>query len=126
MEPDMKKHPETDALATRLAAAANQPPSVVPFPVSTPTEEETAPPQEAESAPRPATVAAEPTRRQRRKARATAQAAEQAEDNIVPISLRPHRELLTRYVLAASDRTRETGRVISAQQMMLERLEGGP
>jgi len=122
----MKKHPEADALEARLAAAANQPPSVVPFPVSTPTEGETAPPPEAESATPPAAAAVEPPRRQRRKARATAQAAEQPEDDTVAISLRPHRELLTRYVLAASDRTRETGRVISAQQIMLQRLEGGP
>jgi hypothetical protein len=122
MEPDMKKHPDADALATRLATAANQPVSVVPFPQSAPPEAEEAPLPLAESA----TAVEEPKRRQRRKARGTAQSAEQPEDDTVPISLRPSRGVLMRYVLAASDRTRETGRVISAQQIMLERLEGGP
>jgi hypothetical protein len=123
MEPDMKKHPDADALATRLAAAANQPVSVVPFPVTAPPEAEVAPLLPAESEGEPAIEV--PKRRKRGKARAT-QSAEQPEDDTVPISLRPSRELLMRYVLAASDRTRETGRVISAQQIMLERLDGGP
>ena len=42
------------------------------------------------------------------------------------MSLRPRREVLTRYVLAASERARETGRVVSAQHIMLEVLERGP
>ncbi|MGA8028923.1 MAG: hypothetical protein WB992_17420 [Bryobacteraceae bacterium] len=37
--------------------------------------------------------------------------------------MRPHRALLSRYVLKAADGTREAGRVISAQQIMLEVLE---
>jgi hypothetical protein len=123
---DMKKHPDADALAERLTAAANKPPVVLAFPVATPLESEVTPPVQPESAETtPTTLAPEPRRRNARKARANAQAAEQAEDNTVPISLRPHRELLKRYVLAASDRTRETGRVISAQQIMLEWLERG-
>jgi hypothetical protein len=42
------------------------------------------------------------------------------------ITLRPTKELLTRYTLAAADRTRTEGRVISAQEIMLEQLERGP
>ena len=41
----------------------------------------------------------------------------------VGITLRPVARLLNRYTLAAADRTREEGRVISAQQIMLEVLE---
>ena len=41
----------------------------------------------------------------------------------VPITLRPTKALLNRYTMAAADRTRATGRVISAQEIMLEQLE---
>jgi hypothetical protein len=41
----------------------------------------------------------------------------------VGITLRPGAKLLNRYTLAAADRTREQGRVVSAQQIMLEVLE---
>ena len=44
----------------------------------------------------------------------------------VQIALRPTRELLKRYVLSAAERTRKEGKVISAQQIMLEVLEKGP
>ena len=39
--------------------------------------------------------------------------------------MRPSKSLLQRYTLAAADRTRKAGRVISAQEIMLERLEDG-
>ena len=42
------------------------------------------------------------------------------------ITLRVPKALLKRYTLAAADRTRELGRVVSAQEVMLERLDGGP
>ncbi len=42
------------------------------------------------------------------------------------ITLRVPKALLRRYTLAAADRTRELGRVVSAQEVMLERLDGGP
>jgi hypothetical protein len=42
------------------------------------------------------------------------------------ITLRPTKELLNRYTLAAAERTRTEGRVISAQEIMLEQLERGP
>ena len=41
------------------------------------------------------------------------------------ITLRPERALLTRYTNAAADRTRKEGKVISAQQIMIEVLERG-
>ncbi len=44
----------------------------------------------------------------------------------IGISLRPPRTLLQRYTMAAAERTRETGRVVSAQEIMLEQLEHGP
>ena len=51
--------------------------------------------------------------------------AKEASDT-VQIALRPTRELLNRYVLSAAERTRKEGKVISAQQIMLEVLEKGP
>jgi hypothetical protein len=121
----MKKHPQADMLAARLTDAANKPVSVVPFPPPTNLESD-ALPSEPESEVIRTALAEESRPRRRRRARASAQLSEETEDDTVAISIRPRRELLTRYVLAASERTRETGRVISAQQIMLERLEGGP
>jgi hypothetical protein len=43
----------------------------------------------------------------------------------VGISLRPSQALLNRYILEAAKRTQKTGRVVSAQQIMLEVLEKG-
>lgn len=43
----------------------------------------------------------------------------------VGITLRPPRDLLSRYTLAAAERTRKEGRVVSAQEIMLEVLERG-
>jgi hypothetical protein len=124
--PSMKKHLQADALAARLTDAANKPPAILPFPTAAPAEVESATvtatvEPESHSAP-----ADESKRRKRRKTRTTEQFASVPEDDTVPISLRPHRDLLMRYVIAASERARETGRVVSAQQIMLERLDGGP
>jgi hypothetical protein len=47
------------------------------------------------------------------------------ETDTVPISIRPDRALLNKYILKAAERTREAGRVISAQKIMLEVLERG-
>lgn len=41
------------------------------------------------------------------------------------INLRPSRALYGRYVTMAADRSKETGRMVSAQQIMLEVLERG-
>jgi hypothetical protein len=57
--------------------------------------------------------------------RATAPKGRPATDTI-GISLRPARTLLQRYTIAAAERTRATGRVVSAQEIMLEQLEHGP
>jgi hypothetical protein len=120
----MKKHPEADALATRLAVAASQPVAVLPFPAPPSAEPETAPPPPESEA--TSTDAAEAKDRRRRKARTRATPVDQPEDDTVPITLRPRREVWTRYVLPASERTRETGRVVSGQEIILERLEDGP
>ena len=106
----MKKHRDADALAARIAEAANQPagfvanaPSVAPEPVKT------AEPKQA--------TALKPSRKSTK--------ARLPDGDTVGISLRPHRILLSRYVMKAADRTREAGRVISAQEIMLEVLERG-
>src|SRR5271170_7140749 len=43
----------------------------------------------------------------------------------VGITLRPERELLNRYTMAAAERTKREGRVVSAQEIMLEVLQRG-
>ena len=48
-----------------------------------------------------------------------------AAPDTVGITLRPDRALLNRYTNAAADRTRKEGKVISAQQIMIEVLERG-
>lgn len=48
-----------------------------------------------------------------------------APPDTVGITLRPDRALLLRYTNEAADRTRAEGKVISAQQVMLEVLERG-
>jgi hypothetical protein len=119
-EATMKRNRDSEALAARLVAAGNQPPVVLAFTpptteqpegvASEPTETLTTPVEEAK-----------PRNARRKKASAAA-----VKEDTVPISLRPPREILTRYVVAAAERTRESGRVISAQQIMLEVLERGP
>ena len=52
-----------------------------------------------------------------------AKAARPKSPETVPITLRPSNSLLNKFVLRASERTREEGRVVSAQQIMLETLE---
>jgi hypothetical protein len=127
MDLRMKKHPQADSLASRLTQAVNTPvASVVPFNAPQPVEPE----PEAEGSPQNETdppvtnvAAIEPAKPRRRR---RAQTELNEADDTVPISLRPHRKLLTRYVAAAAARMLETGRPISAQQIMLEVLERGP
>ncbi len=121
----MKKHAEADAFAARLAAAANQPPVIVHLPVGTAAQSEAMQTPSPTSDEPTASIKA-PIRKKRSRTKANAEVPEKADDDTVPISLRPPRDLLTRYVVAASDRMRETGRAISAQQIMLEVLECGP
>jgi hypothetical protein len=104
----MKKNREASELAARLAAAARQPAGTSSVPM---------PPQiTAEPAAKPtiARAAAEPAKQKKTKMK---------EPQTVPITLRPDSALWNKFVLKASERTREEGRVISAQQIMLEALE---
>ena len=101
----MKPNRSASELAARLATAASKPPALP-----------TAP---AEEAPVVSTTTTAPMRRP------AAPKGRPATDTI-GISLRPARTLLHRYTIAAAERTRQTGRVVSAQEIMLEQLERGP
>ena len=104
----MKKSRDASDLAARIAAAASkpagasstEPSTVTPFAPTTPASE--APPS------------AKPSK---------AKATKPKPPETVPITLRPSNSLLNKFVLRASERTREEGRVVSAQQIMLETLE---
>ena len=104
----MKKNSDSSELAARIAAAASQPAGTgsVPTPVLVPS-----------VAVAKTTVAAEA------RARSRPQNTKPKEPDTVPITLRPSSALLNKFVLKASERTREEGRVVSAQQIMLEALE---
>jgi hypothetical protein len=106
----MKINRDANALAARIAAAANQPAAVVAnLPGIAPAPDAAAETKHAVSSKLP------------RKPRKIIP----PDGDTVGISLRPRRALLSRYVLKAADRTREAGRVISAQEIMLEVLERG-
>jgi hypothetical protein len=117
----MKRSRDSDALAARLALAGNQPPAVLAF---TPPATEQA--QEEVASESPETVTSPVEEARPRKARKTKASLDAVKEDTVAISLRPRRALLTRYVAAASERSLESGRVTSAQQIMLEVLERGP
>jgi len=104
----MKKNREASELAARLAAAAKQPAGTSAVPASP------QPVPERPAKPAVIRVAAEPAKPKTTKVK---------EPQTVPITLRPHSALWNKFVLKASERTREEGRVISAQQIMLEALE---
>jgi|ERR1700733_4816856 len=106
----MKKHRDADALAARIAEAANQPAAVVANRPRVSTSSETLPETEQATSSKP--------KRKRVKASIP-------DGDTVGISIRPHRTLLSQYVLKAADRTREVGKVVSAQEIMLEVLERG-
>ena len=104
----MKKSRDASELAARIAAAANKPAGAGSIPpVATPTTPTVA--TKLETVP--------PVKRPKAKATKTQQ------PDTVPITLRPTNSLLNKFVLKASERTREEGRVVSAQQIMLEALE---
>jgi hypothetical protein len=109
----MKQPKGVDDLAARLGAAAASP--LVPSP--------------AAAAPAPATEAA-PVRARTRTAAKQAKPLEKGEAKKEPadtmqLTIRPTRTLYARYVSAAADRSRQLGRVVSAQEVMLEILEKG-
>jgi hypothetical protein len=103
----MKPNRDASELAARLSTAASKPPAL---PAAPAVQEEV-----------PVAKTTTPTPRNR----PAAPKGRPATDTI-GISLRPARSLLRRYTIAAAERTRETGRVVSAQEIMLEQLEHGP
>jgi hypothetical protein len=105
----MKKNRDSSELAARIAAAASQPAGASARP--TPVLASSHPPVAVMPAAPPT-----PARPKSKKARLN-------EQDTVAITLRPKSALWNKYVIKASERTREEGRVVSAQQMMLETLE---
>ena len=105
----MKKNQHSSDLAARIAAAAGQPAGTraVPAPALVAATPTTVKPQGSEPA------APVPAKQKRAKPKADS----------VPITFRPSRALWNKFVLKAAERTREEGRVVSAQQIMLEALE---
>jgi hypothetical protein len=124
-EAAMKRDRDSDALAARLTAAGNQPPVVLAFTPPLPEQTETEKAEKVASEPTE-TVTTPVEEAKPKKARKTKVTLDAVKEDTVPISLRPSRALLDRYVAAASGRSLEIGRVISAQQIMLEVLERGP
>jgi hypothetical protein len=106
----MKKNLNSSDLAAKIAAAARQPAGAtsVPAPILVSPAPVERPPVNG--------PAQTPTRAEQIKAKPR-------EPDTVPITLRPSNELLNKFVLKAAERTREEGRVVSAQQMMIEALE---
>jgi len=104
----MKKNRESSELAARISAAASQPAGT--GSASAPVLVSPAP------APKAPVVAKTPQRSKPKKLKPT-------DPDTVPITLRPTSALLSKFVLKAAERTREEGRVISAQLIMLEALE---
>lgn len=112
----MRQPKGVDDLAARLGAAAASP--LVPVP--------------AAAAPMPAAApetAAAPARARRGGTRVAAKPAKPSEKkepaDTLQLTIRPTRALYARYVSAAADRSRQLGRVVSAQEVMLEILEKG-
>jgi hypothetical protein len=106
----VKPHRDANELAARLGAAANRP---VPLP----------------EAPQPtiALVSTIPQEKPSPNPTTTPKAKRaKASTDTVATTLRPSSALLNRYTLAAAERTREVGRVVSAQEIMIEVLERGP
>jgi hypothetical protein len=104
----MKPNRDAAALAAALTSAAATP---VPLPQRTS-------PLPANSSVAPEASPSPPAAPKTKKVKAAA-------PDTVGITLRPERTLLTRYTNEAADRTRAEGKVISAQQIMLEVLERG-
>jgi hypothetical protein len=106
----MKPNRDADALAASLSRAATTP---LPLPAAMPP----AAPANTSIAPEEKKVAAAqaPKKVTRKK----------IVSETVQVTLRPPRELLERYIIAAADRTRDDKKPISPQQIMLEVLEKG-
>jgi hypothetical protein len=114
----MKKNRDSSDLAARIAAAASQPAgrSSAPAPVLAPMPA----PALVSSTSAAKTPAAPPVIAP---ARSKAKKTKPSEPDTVPITLRPSSALLSKFVVKASERTLQEGRVVSAQQIMIETLE---
>jgi hypothetical protein len=114
----MKQPKGVEDLAARLGAASAVPlvsPAV------------TAPPVES-AAPAAPTPAAPPVARGRTATRAKPAGKGKGKKepaDTMQLTLRPTRALYARYVAAAADRSRQAGRMVSPQEVMLEILEKG-
>jgi hypothetical protein len=111
----MRQNRDAAALAASLKAAAAAP---LPLPVQNPASELAA--VSSPSMPKEERAEKVPALVPKQKVKV------KLNPDTVGITLRPERELHHRYVMAAAERTRKEGRVISAQQIMLEVLETGP
>ncbi|MDR8093057.1 hypothetical protein KPB05_37000 [Burkholderia gladioli] len=114
----MKQPKKVQDLAASLLAASHAPL------VSTPAVAAPAP-----AAPAPAPAASEPSPA-RERSEAPAKAAGKGKGKKEPadtmqLTLRPTRTLYARYVAAAADRSRQAGRMVTPQEVMLEILEKG-
>lgn len=116
--PRMKKNRDSSELAARIAAAASQPAGRSAAPAHVPA----ASPVLVSSTPAAKAQAATPVGAPA-PARSKAKKSKPSEPDTVPITLRPSSALLSKFVIKASERTREEGRVVSAQQIMIEALE---
>lgn len=106
----MKAPKAVDDLAARLTSAAAAP---LVAPAATP-------------APAPAPVVSEPAAtpaKRERKAVPKKGTGKKEPADTQQMTLRPTRALISRYVAAAADRSRQAGRMVSPQEVMLEILE---
>lgn len=105
----MKKHSNASDLAAKLSAAASKPAGTgnLPAPVLVTPEPD---PQPVALPPAKMTTRSKPNKASVKEA-------------TVIITLRPSLSLWNKFVLKASERMREKGRAVSAQQIMLEVLE---
>jgi len=107
----MKPNRDANALAAALSSAAAAP---LPLPPKH-AENVVEMPARAETSPTPRAEARPSRKAPRQKAIA----------DTVAITLRPDRELLNRYTLAAAERMKKEGRAVTAQEIMLEVLQRG-
>jgi len=119
----MKPHRDAAALAAALTAAAATPIALPPRASPTPANSD-APPVDTPAEPRPTNSDAAPVAAPA-EPKPTKAGKMKAAPDTVGITLRPDRALLVRYTNEAANRTRAEGKVISAQQIMLEVLERG-
>ena len=104
----MKKHAHASDLAAKLSAAANKPAGTSKLPA----------PALVSDEPNPQPAALQPAKML---ARSKPKKAKVKEATVI-ITLRPSLSLWNKFVLKASERMREQGRAVSAQQIMLEVL----